>query len=198
MFILGRCIFASISVTLYCTLAHSVDGQLPLIPFTENTTQLVASCSKVAESLTVALMVDRGLLSYEDSIAEHWPEFAAHGKEHITVRQLMMHQAGLAAPGNMITPEYLLDADKLSALLASQSTNWRVPKVSGDAWRTSPAQQAYHMVTRGLFAGALVRRVDPQHRSLGTVFREDIATPLGLDFYLGNVPTSVMVGVRMC
>lgn len=58
---------------------------------------MVASCTKIAESVSIALLVDKGLLSYDDTIASHWPEFGQNGKEHITVRQLMMHQAGLSA-----------------------------------------------------------------------------------------------------
>jgi len=106
----------------------------------------------------------------------------------------MMHQAGLAAPERVITPEYLLDPPRLQSLLASQHTNWPVPDLSvgNKHWRHVTSPQAYHMATRGLYAGALVQRVDPQKRSLGTIFREEIALPLGLDFYIGNVPDQVM------
>src|SRR5262245_31511438 len=66
-------------------------------PYDADAIQLVASTTKFVEALVVALLVDRGLLRYDDRIVDHWPEFASGqpGKSQVTLRQLMMHRAGL-------------------------------------------------------------------------------------------------------
>ncbi len=61
----------------------------------DTTLQLVFSTTKGAAAICVARLVDAGKLSYDDTVASHWPEFAANGKESITVAQMMSHQAGL-------------------------------------------------------------------------------------------------------
>lgn len=160
-------------------------------PYDADTIQLVASTTKFVESLVVALLVDRGLLRYDDRIVEHWPEFAGghDGKARVTVRQLMMHRAGLPVFERKLGDDELFDLDARARFLERQA---QVPELfavepPGADWRSQrrAPPQAYHAVSRGLYSSELVRRVDPKRRRLGLYFRDEIAEPLGIDFWIG-------------
>jgi CubicO group peptidase (beta-lactamase class C family) len=143
-------------------------------PWEENTMALVASTTKGLAGLAMALAHSRGLFDYDERIAKYWPEFAQQGKEMITVRQLLSHQAGLyvldVPPGKSL----VADLDRLAVVLARQKPEWE-----------PGTRQAYHAITLGFYESELLRRVDPKHRSLGQFFQEEMASPLGLDFYIG-------------
>jgi CubicO group peptidase (beta-lactamase class C family) len=143
-------------------------------PYTEGTLQLVFSTTKGITAIAVAMCVDRGLLDYDATVASVWPEFAAAGKEHVTVSQLLSHRAGLYTVDGTPTLADALDWDVISAMLAAQAPLWRVGSTHG-----------YHAVTFGWLAGELVRRVDPARRSLGRFVAEEIAAPLGAEFWIG-------------
>jgi len=169
--------------------ARAGPGDAP--PYDADTIQLVASTTKFVESLVVALLVDRGLLRYDDRIVDHWPEFASGhaNKSRITVRQLMMHRAGLPVFERKLGDDELFDLDARARFLERQA---QVPELfavepPGADWRSQrPAPpQAYHAVARGLYSSELVRRVDPKRRRLGLYFRDEIAEPLGIDFWIG-------------
>jgi CubicO group peptidase (beta-lactamase class C family) len=60
------------------------------------------------------------------------------------------------------------------------------------AWEPG-TRQAYHGITLGFYESELLRRIDPQHRSLGQFFQDEIAWPLGLDVFIRlpeNIPDS--------
>jgi CubicO group peptidase (beta-lactamase class C family) len=134
---------------------------------------LVHSTTKGMAGLTMALAHSRGLLDHDERVSAYWPEFAQKGKERITVRQLFSHQAGLFALDERPTRSLVADPDRLAEVLARQEPRW-----------PPGARQAYHAITLGFYQGELLRRVDPGHRTLGRFFQDEIATPLGLDFYI--------------
>lgn len=140
----------------------------------EDTLVLVFSTTKGISALTVALAHSRGLLDYEEKVSTYWPEFAQNGKENITVRQLLAHQAGLCAIDEPLTLETLADLDAMADIIAKQKPAWEPGAYSG-----------YHCWSLGWYQNELIRRVDPQHRSLGQFFQEEIAQPLGVEFYIG-------------
>lgn len=148
-------------------------------PWEQDTLVNVFSTTKGVASLTVAVAASRGLISYEAKVADHWPEFAQAGKDAITVRQLLSHQAGLPAIGPPLSLGDLADPTRMSAKLAAQAPAW-----------PPGTRHGYHGFTLGWYEGELIRRVDPAGRSLGQFFAEEIAEPLGLDFYIG-LPGSV-------
>ena len=151
-------------------------------PWERDTMVLVYSATKGLSAMTLAIAHSRGWLDYEERIATYWPEFAQHGKEKITVRQLLAHQAGLFAFDEPVDRSVVADLDRLALVLARQRPAWE-----------PGTRQAYHALTLGFFEGELLRRVDPRHRSLGQFFHDEIATPLGLDVYIRlpeTIPTS--------
>jgi CubicO group peptidase (beta-lactamase class C family) len=143
-------------------------------PWEEDTLVLVFSTTKGVSALTMALAHSRGLLDYDEKVSTYWPEFAQNGKENITVRQLLAHQAGLCAIDEPLALETLADLDAMEAIIAKQKPAWEPGTHSG-----------YHCWSLGWYQNELIRRVDPQHRSLGQFFQDEIAQPLGAEFYIG-------------
>jgi CubicO group peptidase (beta-lactamase class C family) len=157
-------------------------------PWEEDTLLLVFSVTKGMAAMTMALAHSQGLFDYDEPVATYWPEFAQQGKEHITVRQLLSHQAGLCLIDEPLNASILADLDAVAALLARQKPVWE-----------PGTKQGYHYLSLGLYEGELIRRVDRQHRSLGRFFQDEIAQPLGLEFYIGlpvEVPTSRIASIK--
>jgi CubicO group peptidase (beta-lactamase class C family) len=148
-------------------------------PWEENTMVVVYSTTKGLSAMTLALAHSRGWLDYDERVCTYWPEFAQHGKDGITIRQLLAHQAGLFAINERVDRSLLADLDRLANVLARQKPEWE-----------PGSHQAYHAISLGFYEGELIRRVDPRHRSLGTFFQDEIATPLGLDLYI-RLPESI-------
>lgn len=148
-------------------------------PWEEDTMVLVYSTTKGLAAMTLALAHSRGWLDFEERVCTYWPEFARNGKENVTVRQLLAHQAGLFAFDEQGDRSLVADPDRLAAVLASQKPAWE-----------PGTRQAYHAITLGFYESELLRRIDPRHRSLGQFFQDEIATPLGLDFYI-RLPESI-------
>jgi len=144
---------------------------------------LVFSATKGMAAMCMAVANSRGWLDYDARVASYWPEFAAEGKQDVTVRQLLAHQAGLCCIHNpVIQAEQLRDFDALAARLAREKPAW-----------PPGSNHGYHGLSIGFYEGELLRRVDPQHRSLGRFFQEEIAKPLDAEFYIGlpaEVPES--------
>ncbi|HEX6417379.1 MAG TPA: serine hydrolase domain-containing protein [Acidimicrobiales bacterium] len=146
-----------------------------------DTMTLVHSTTKGLAATVLALLHSRGLLDHDERVAAYWPEFGQAGKEGITVRQLLAHQAGLFAFDERVDRDVVADLDRLAGVMARQRPIW------------APGErQAYHAITLGFYENELVRRIDPEHRTIGRVLHEDIATPLGVgdEVYIGT-PTSV-------
>jgi len=148
-------------------------------PWQEDTMALVYSTTKGLAAMTLALAHSRGWLNYDELVCTYWPKFAQNGKDKITVRQLLAHQAGLFALDVPLDRNLIGDLDRLADVLARQRPAWE-----------PGTRQAYHAITLGFYEGELLRRLDPQHRSLGQFFQDEIATPLGLDFYI-RLPSSI-------
>ena len=141
-------------------------------PWEKDTIVNVYSTTKTMTALTALLLADRGELDFDAPVARYWPEFAANGKAGVKVSHLMSHSAGLSGWKEPITRETLYDWDKATSLLAAQAPYWEPGTACG-----------YHAVTQGYLVGEVVRRITG--RSLGTVFRQEIAEPLGADFHIG-------------
>ena len=141
-------------------------------PWQRDTIVNVYSTTKTMTALTALLLADRGELDFGQRVAHYWPEFAAAGKGDVTVAHVMSHSAGLSGWKEPITTDDLYDWDKATALLAAQAPYWQPGSAPG-----------YHALTQGYLVGEVVRRITG--KSLGTVFREEIAGPLDADFHIG-------------
>ncbi|UJR38148.1 hypothetical protein I4U23_030826 [Adineta vaga] len=138
--------------------------------YTSRTLQLVFSTSKGIMAAAIALCVDRGWLDYDAPVAQYWPEFAANGKQNITVGELLSHRGGLPCVDEQLTLDDVCNWSRMTSLLAAQKPLWEPGTVHG-----------YHVITIGFLAGELIHRVDPKHRSFGTFVREELDN----EFYVG-------------
>jgi CubicO group peptidase (beta-lactamase class C family) len=142
-------------------------------PWAQDTIVPVYSTTKGVSALVMALLVDRGLLEYDAAVASLWPAFGAHGKDKVTIAQTLAHQAGVPGFLEPIDPDLWLDPPACAEAIAALEPLWPPGSASG-----------YHPLTWGYVAGEIAARA--AGRSLGTILREDICTPLGIDFQIGT------------
>ncbi|MBK6668164.1 MAG: beta-lactamase family protein [Actinobacteria bacterium] len=134
--------------------------------------QMVFSTTKGAAAICAHLLAERGQLHLDAPVASHWPEFAANGKADIPVSWLLCHKSGLVDVDRPLTLDDALDWDRVTAALAAAPPIWE-----------PGTQHGYHAVTYGWLVGEIVRRVSG--RTLGRFFADEIAGPLGLEFWIG-------------
>lgn len=141
-------------------------------PWARDTLAPVYSTTKGVSAIIMAWLADKGLLSYDDTVASLWPAFGAHGKDGVTIGQALAHQAGVPGFIERIDPALWLDPPACAEAIAALEPMWPPGTTSG-----------YHPTTWGYIVGEIVRRVSD--RSLGTILREEICAPHGIDFYIG-------------
>ncbi|PWU24858.1 MAG: EstA family serine hydrolase [Candidatus Rokuibacteriota bacterium] len=135
----------------------------------------VFSVGKAMAALCTLMLAERGHLALDAPVAEYWPEFAARGKEEVTLRMLLAHRAGLPAVRRMLSDPDAYDWELMTSVLAGEEPWWPPGTAHG-----------YHVNTFGFLAGEIVRRVSG--RSFGTFFRDEVAAPLDADFHFGLAP----------
>ncbi len=141
-------------------------------PWTDRTLQLVYSTTKGVAAICVGLLRDRGEVDFDEPVATYWPEFGVHGKDRLTVGQMMSHQAGLPAIDAELTFEEVMDVEPAVEALAAQAPLWEPGTTHG-----------YHAITYGWLVGELVRRVDG--RRINQFLQEEVCEPLGVEFWIG-------------
>jgi CubicO group peptidase (beta-lactamase class C family) len=141
-------------------------------PWTRDTVSIVFSCTKGATAICAHVLASRGKLDIDAPVAELWPEFAQHGKERVTTRMMLDHSSAVPALRATVKEDGPYDWDYMTGRLADEVPFWEPGTRNG-----------YHGFTFGWTVGEMVRRASG--KSLGTFFREEIAGPLGLDFWIG-------------
>lgn len=141
-------------------------------PWARDTIVNTYSTTKGMTAIVAHRLVEQGKIDLDAPVAQYWPEFAAKGKAEIPVRWLLSHQAGLPAIREPLPAETLFDWDAICAALAET-----------EPWWTPGTQHGYHPVTYGFLVGEVIRRVSG--KTVGTLFREDVAEPLGADYWIG-------------
>jgi CubicO group peptidase (beta-lactamase class C family) len=159
----GQCV-----VDLWGGVADPVDGSL----WQQDTLQLVFSTAKGLTASCMHLLVERGQLDLDIPIADYWPEFAANGKQQITTRMVLCHQAGLAAVDGDLTLQQVLDWEPVVAAIAAQAPNW-----------PPGTEHGYHARSYGWILGEVLRRIEGI--TLGAFLQREFAVPLGLDLWIG-------------
>jgi CubicO group peptidase (beta-lactamase class C family) len=138
-------------------------------PWERDTMATSFSTTKGVVATVVHRLVDRGELAYDDPVARYWPEFAAAGKDRITIRHLLTHQAGLhEVRGLVSSARNLLDWDDMVARLAAAEPRWE-----------PGLQPGYHGLTYGWLVGEVIRRITGL--TVDEALQREIAEPLGLD-----------------
>lgn len=132
----------------------------------------VYSTTKNMAAICMLMLIDREQLDVDEPVTKYWPEFEQAGKEAIPVRYLLSQQSGVAGWDEPFPVEGLYDWDRMVKLLEKQKPMWE----PGTKW-------GYHALTFGYLLGELVRRITG--KTIGTFFREEVATPLKADFHIG-------------
>ena len=141
-------------------------------PWTKDTVSIVFSCTKGATAICAHVLASRGKLDLDAPVAELWPAFAQNGKERATTRMMLDHSVGLPALRAKVKDNGPYEWDYMTGLLAEEEPFWEPGTRNG-----------YHGFTFGWTVGEMVRRAAGV--SLGTFFQNEIAKPLGLDFWIG-------------
>jgi CubicO group peptidase (beta-lactamase class C family) len=138
-------------------------------PWERDTMAMSFSTTKGVVATVVHRLVDHGLLDYDEPVATYWPEFGAAGKDRITLRHLLSHQAGLHQVRSLVeSTAGLLEWDEMASILAAQAPVWDVGTKSG-----------YHALTYGWLVGEVIRRVTGL--TVNEAVQREIVEPLGLD-----------------
>jgi CubicO group peptidase (beta-lactamase class C family) len=141
-------------------------------PWNESTAAIVFSGTKGLVAVCMLMLVEQGLVKLDDPVARYWPEFAAAGKEHVLVRHVLSHTAGVPGLKGSFARDDILDCEAMTARVAAEPPFW------------PPGEQlAYHALTYGWICGELIRRTDG--RSPGRFLAEEVVEPLGLEAWLG-------------
>jgi len=111
---------------------------------------------------------------YNDLVIKHWPDFGKNGKTKIRISDVLRHEAGLLCFNFPLTPDNYHDLDHMRDLIVASTPSW-----------PNNTKRAYHAYTRGWILNELVRRTDPEHRTIGKIAEEEICKPLKIEFYIG-------------
>jgi CubicO group peptidase (beta-lactamase class C family) len=144
-------------------------------PWQRDTIVQTFSSTKTMTGLCALLLADRGELDLYAPVAKYWPEFAAAGKQDIQIRHLLGHTSGLAGWTEVMTLPDIYDFEKAATALARQEPWWEPGTAGG-----------YHGFTQGHLVGEVIRRVTG--KLLGQFFADEIAGPLGAEYYIGTGP----------
>lgn len=141
-------------------------------PWKQDTVSIVFSCTKGATALCAHMLASRGQLDLDAPVVELWPEFGRHGKQHVTTRMMLDHSAGVPALRTRVKDDGPYDWTYMTERLAAEEPFW-VPGT----------RNGYHGFTFGWTVGEMVRRASG--KSLGAFFQDEVAKPLGIDFWIG-------------
>ena len=137
-------------------------------PMSPDTPVFSWSVAKGVTATAVHLLVQQGRLDADTTVADVWPEFAAHGKGGVTVRHVLTHSAGVPAVPMGTTIEQLADWDHMCAAIADETPWWE-----------PGTQTGYHAYTYGYILGEVVRRATD--RMISDIVRDEITAPMGID-----------------
>ena len=145
-------------------------------PWGRDTITNVWSSTKTQMALCALMLADRGQLDLDAPVSTYWPEFAQNGKGGVLVKHLLSHTSGVSGWEQPITVDDLYDWEKSTSKLAAQAPWWEPGTASG-----------YHALNQGHLVGEVIRRITG--KKLGEFFRDEVATPLGVDFHIGLAPS---------
>ena len=145
-------------------------------PWERDTLAAVFSVGKAMAALCLLLLVERERIELDAPVARYWPEFAAGGKEAVTVRMLLGHRAGLPAVRRQLADDAIYDWGAMTGALAAEEPWWKPGTAHG-----------YHVNTLGFLIGELVRRVSGER--IGVFLRREVTDPLSADFHFGVAAT---------
>jgi len=147
------------------------------LPWETDTTCCMMSVAKGLSALCLAMLAERKQLTLDDEVAKYWPEFAAEGKESISIRQAMGHLACIPAT-DLADEGDIYHYEKMVSAIAAQRPLWPIATV-----------QVYHSCTLGYFAAEIIRRITGE--TIGQFIRRNLQAPLNADYFIGLKPPEI-------
>ena len=147
-------------------------------PYDSDTLEIVFSSTKGVVAICGSILAQRGLLDFSAPVTSVWPEFGQNGKESTTIGDLFSHRAGVPATDRKLSLVEILAVEPVVKALEETAPAWK-----------PGTEHGYHGLTYGWLAGEIVRRIDG--RTIGQFCAEEIAEPLGLDFYIGTAEKEI-------
>lgn len=144
-------------------------------PVTGDTLFNVFSVTKAVSATVLHVQAEGGALRYDDKVASIWPEFAAHGKQEVTIADVLQHRSGVPQMPPEVTPETMCDWD------------WMTDRIAALEPVVKPGvESGYQSMTFGWIVGEIARRIDGGRRGFGAIVKDLIADPLGIaDLWVG-------------
>ncbi|KRX00226.1 Beta-lactamase/transpeptidase-like protein [Pseudocohnilembus persalinus] len=147
--------------------------------YSHDSLQPIFSSGKSVETVVIAMMVDRGHLDYNEKVSKYWPEFGQKGKQDFTLADVLRHEVGLARLGKLKNIEDTLiqniKANKIGQIIEEAEPIFSSKKTNRE----------YHAMSRGLILNEIVRRVDPQKRTIGEIVNEELNCKYRTNIYFG-------------
>jgi len=144
-------------------------------PWDEDTIVNLYSVGKAITAVCALRLAEDGALDLDARVSRYWPEFGQAGKDRVSVRHLLTHQAGLPAVFRELPPGAVLQWEVMTEALAAQ-----------EPWWEPGAGHGYHVNTYGFLVGEVIRRVTG--KTVGGYLRDEITRPAGVDFFIGFGP----------
>jgi len=165
---LGASMFVAINGTTVIDVAGGYKDKAKTKVYDTSTINLVFSCGKIMEAMSMAILEDKGLLNIDNPIAKYWPEYGQNGKDEITIKDLLTHRSGSTFNFNTEPSLDILQShEKRDAFIAAQT--YLYPR----------GTVAYRMMSSAFVSDAICRRVDPQKRTLASFIMEEVFDQLG-------------------
>ena len=153
---------------LVLDLHGGIASQESLTPVETDSMFVLFSSTKAMTAACVHLLWERGKLSWDDRVAQHWPGFAKNNKDQITIRHILSHQGGFPETPSELTWRKWLDWEAVVTAMENITPEFAPGQV-----------MAYHPRNYGWMIGELVRRIDG--RPFNEFLRDEITGPLGMD-----------------
>ncbi|KJH51327.1 beta-lactamase [Dictyocaulus viviparus] len=141
----------------------------------DDTITVLFSCTKSVAAICMAMLVDRGLCDYGDKVVQYWPEFGQHGKHDITIEMILSHRAGLPYFEKSLSLADLTDGLRMATIIEEEKPKYQ-----------PGTKTVYHVLTFGWLLDQIFCRIDPQHRTIGRFFREEIEEKHHVDVHIGE------------
>ena len=136
------------------------------------------SSGKSIASIVIASLVDKDLLDYDQKVEHYWPDFGKNGKSDITLADVLRHESGLQDLNHSINPSDLtkksIKSNVVSGIIESSNPLWPTKELGCCNPDGTETRRAYHALTRGWVLNEIVRRVDPQYRTIGEIIEHEI------------------------
>ena len=149
--------------------------------------QCIFSSGKSIAAIVVAQYVEKNLLNYSEKVSKYWPEFGQNDKENITLADVLRHESGLSWLDHTFAKEDFY-SENIKANKIGEIIEKCAQKFPGKTSRE------YHLISRGCILNEIIRRVDPQNRTIGEIIRQVSKGSVFFFASLGGVGSTVFNG----